>query len=53
MSAFVDKGRFADFMKALPVRVILNDRAGILGAANCAARTIGGTVRKVSLPGRR
>ena len=53
LSAFVDKGRFADFMKGLPVRAILNDRAGILGAANCAARTIGETVRKVSLPGGR
>ena len=53
LGAFVDKGRFADFMKGLPVRAILNDRAGILGAANCAARTIGETVRKVSLPGGR
>jgi len=53
LEAFCDKGRFTDFMRAIPVRVILNDRAGILGAANCAARAIGAPIRKVSLPVRR
>lgn len=53
LEAFGDKGRFADFMKGIPVRVILNDRAGILGAANCAARMTGASIRKVSLPARR
>ena len=36
MKAFTDKGRFSDFMKKIPVRVILNDRAPLLGAARCA-----------------
>ena len=36
MKAFTDKGRFSDFMKKIPVRVILNDRAALLGAARCA-----------------
>lgn len=53
LEAFREKGRFTDFMKGLPVRVILNDRAGILGAANCAARMTGSPIRKVSLPARR
>ena len=53
LAAFEDKGRFREFMKDLPVRVILNDRAGLIGAANYAARTLGETVRKVSLPGNR
>lgn len=53
LQAFEDKGRFRDFMKGVPVRVILNDRAGLIGAANYAARKLGETVRKVSLPGSR
>lgn len=53
LDAFRDKGRFTDFMRGIPVRVILNDRAGLLGAANCAARSVGGAIRKVSLPSRR
>jgi len=36
MKAFTDKGRFNNFMKKIPVRVILNDRAALLGAARCA-----------------
>ena len=36
MNAFTDKGRFKDFMKRIPVRVILNDRTALLGAAHCA-----------------
>jgi glucokinase len=53
LSAFEDKGRFREFMKSLPVRVILNDRTGLIGAANYAARMLGESVRKVSLPGNR
>jgi glucokinase len=37
LHAFFDKGRFRDFMEAVPVRVILNDRAALLGAARHAA----------------
>ncbi|MCK4390208.1 MAG: glucokinase [Desulfobacterales bacterium] len=36
MQAFVDKGRFTPLLYQIPVRVILNDRAALLGAAVCA-----------------
>ena len=36
MAAFNAKGRFEVFMKNIPVRVILNDRAALLGAAYLA-----------------
>jgi glucokinase len=38
MKAFLDKGRFEGLMYQIPVRVILNDRAALLGAADCALR---------------
>lgn len=38
MKAFTDKGRFSDFMKKIPVRVIMNERAALLGAARCALK---------------
>lgn len=37
MGAFVDKGRFAPLLSRIPVRVILNDQAALLGAARIAA----------------
>lgn len=49
LSAFEDKGRFRELMKSIPVKVIMNDRAGLLGAANHAARAIGQAVRKATL----
>lgn len=39
MAAFTDKGRFADLMRSIPVRVALNPRAPILGAARFAAES--------------
>ena len=36
MQAFANKGRFRDLMEKIPVRVILNDKAALLGAAHCA-----------------
>jgi glucokinase len=36
MKAFTAKGRFKNFMEKIPVRVILNDNAALLGAAYCA-----------------
>ncbi len=36
MQAFTNKGRFKDLLERIPVRVILNDRAALLGAAHCA-----------------
>jgi glucokinase len=34
--AFVEKGRFKSLLEKIPVRVIQNDRAALLGAACCA-----------------
>jgi glucokinase len=36
LRAYLNKGRFQDLLSKIPVRVILNDRAGLLGAAHCA-----------------
>ena len=36
MKAFVNKGRFKDFLEKIPVKVILNDKAALIGAAYCA-----------------
>jgi len=36
MGAFADKGRFRDLLSRIPVHVILNDKAALLGAAWCA-----------------
>ncbi|MGD2095959.1 MAG: glucokinase [Desulfobacterales bacterium] len=36
MDVFIAKGRFKEFMEKIAVRVILNDRAALLGAAHCA-----------------
>ena len=35
--AFRDKGRFSGYLDRIPVRVVLNDRTAMLGAARCAA----------------
>jgi glucokinase len=37
MCAFTDKGRYADLLAAIPVQVVLNDQAGLRGAAYYAA----------------
>jgi glucokinase len=36
ISAFVDKGRLSPLLHGIPVRVVLNDRAALLGAARIA-----------------
>lgn len=36
MKAFVNKGRFKDFLEKIPVKVILNDKAALIGSAHCA-----------------
>lgn len=36
MTAFTDKGRFKDYLARIPVGIILNDKAALLGAACCA-----------------
>ena len=37
MAAFVRKGRSEDLLQHIPVRVILNDKSALLGAARAAA----------------
>jgi glucokinase len=37
MRAFLDKGRLRSLLESIPVQVITNDKAGLLGAARCAA----------------
>ena len=37
LQAFVAKGRFAPLLERMPVRVILNDRTALIGAALAAA----------------
>lgn len=38
MKAFTSKGRLSSLLEAIPVRVILNDKAALLGAARVALR---------------
>lgn len=40
MTAFLDKGRFRELLSKVPVRVILNDKAALLGAAWCALQNL-------------
>lgn len=40
MKAFTDKGRFRELLEKIPVRVILNDRAALLGAAHHALEMV-------------
>jgi glucokinase len=40
MRSFTDKGRFQSVLERIPVRVILNDQAALLGAARCAASAL-------------
>ena len=37
MKAFLAKGRLQPLMEAIPVQVVTNEKAGLLGAARCAA----------------
>ncbi len=38
MRGFSNKGRYADFMRQIPIKVALNNRASLIGAAHYAAR---------------
>jgi glucokinase len=38
MEAFLDKGRMRNLVQRMPVRLVLQERTAIQGAANCAAR---------------
>jgi len=55
MEAFAEKGRMRALLEAMPVRVVLNDRTALLGAARCAALGAGllpPTRRREGAPGR-
>jgi glucokinase len=41
LQAFFAKGRMRTLMESMPVRVILNDKTALLGAARFAARQSG------------
>jgi glucokinase len=43
IAAFKAKGRFEELLETIPVRVILNDRTALMGAAVAAARALGRT----------
>ena len=40
MRAFMNKGRYKRLMSAIPVRVIMNEKTALLGAASAAARML-------------
>ncbi|MEW6347860.1 MAG: glucokinase [Thermodesulfobacteriota bacterium] len=42
MEAFSDKGRFRELLEKVPVRVVLNDKAALLGAASAACENFSG-----------
>jgi len=41
MKAFLDKGRLRPLLESIAVRVVTNDKAGLLGAARCAVSSAG------------
>lgn len=43
MKAFTDKGRFRGLLTGIPVHVILNTQAALLGAARCAIERLAGS----------
>jgi glucokinase len=42
LRCFLDKGRMRPLLETMPVRVVTNDRCGLLGAGRCAAARAGG-----------
>jgi len=38
LEAFLNKGRMRSLMEAIPVRVVLNPKVGLIGAALCAGQ---------------
>jgi glucokinase len=48
MAAFTAKGRLSSLLAAVPVHVVLNDRAALLGAAEIAAELGGGISRTLA-----
>ena len=42
MEAFLDKGRYREFLATVPVHVVMNEKVGLLGAALAASEVLGG-----------
>jgi glucokinase len=40
LDAYLDKGRLSPLLSAIPVRIIMNDKAALMGAARCAWRRL-------------
>ncbi|HXZ79624.1 MAG TPA: glucokinase [Terriglobales bacterium] len=51
MEAFLDKGRMRDLLQYMPVKIVLNDDSGILGAARSALiqKAFGQTASRVAM----
>ena len=43
MRGFTNKGRYKRLMATIPVKVVMNPKAALLGAASVAARMVGGS----------
>jgi glucokinase len=48
MNSFLNKGRLRPLLENIPVQVITNDKAGLLGAARCAAAKCNGALKGAS-----
>ncbi|HEY1658767.1 MAG TPA: glucokinase [Candidatus Sulfotelmatobacter sp.] len=48
MDSFLQKGRLRPLLENIPVQVVTNDKAGLLGAARCAAANCNGTLMGAS-----
>jgi glucokinase len=43
MRGFTNKGRYKRLMAAIPVKVVMNPKTALLGAASVAAQMVGGS----------
>jgi glucokinase len=50
MQAFAAKGRMKDLLESIPVRVILNEKTALLGAAHCARLRAAGKPLTIHIP---
>jgi glucokinase len=40
LRSFVNKGRFSDFLRTIPVHVVMNRKVGLLGATSIARQVL-------------
>jgi glucokinase len=48
MNSFLEKGRLRPLLESIPVQVVTNDKAGLLGAARCAEANCNGALQGAS-----